>query len=159
MAKPRAVLFDAYGTLFDVYSVGLRAEQLFPGRGARLAVLWRERQIDYSRLITMSGDPAHYRSFWDLTERALRYAIQALVPQAAERWGDYWRFNSLSVRRLFESAFGPRSVDVHGYGNVLTAVAFLHGLAQGDLTRAELDYADRDYELLLTLRAVKRPLA
>jgi 2-haloacid dehalogenase len=89
MAKPRAVLFDAYGTLFDVYSVGLRAEQLFPGRGARLAVLWRERQIDYSRLITMSGDPAHYRSFWELTERALRYAIQALVPQAAERWDDY----------------------------------------------------------------------
>ena len=89
MAKPRAVLFDAYGTLFDVYSVGLRAEQLFPGRGARLAVLWRERQIDYSRLITMSGDPAHYRGFWDLTERALRYAIQALVPQAVERWGDY----------------------------------------------------------------------
>jgi len=89
MAKPRAVLFDAYGTLFDVYSVSLRAEQLFPGLGARLAVLWRERQIDYSRLITMSGDPSRYRSFWDLTERALRYAIQALVPQAAERWDDH----------------------------------------------------------------------
>jgi 2-haloacid dehalogenase len=89
MVKPRAVLFDAYGTLFDVYSVGLRAEQLFPGLGARLAVLWRERQIDYSRLVTLSGDPARYLSFWDLTERALRYAIKALVPQAAERWDDY----------------------------------------------------------------------
>lgn len=82
MDKPLAVLFDAYGTLFDVYSVGLRAEQLYPGRGARLAVLWRDRQIEYTRLITMSGDPAHYRPFWDLTERALRYAIQAIVPQA-----------------------------------------------------------------------------
>ncbi len=89
MPKPQAVLFDAYGTLFDVYSVGLRAEQLFPGRGARLAVLWRERQIDYSRLVTMSGDPARYRSFWDLTERALRYAIQAIVPQAASHWDEY----------------------------------------------------------------------
>ena len=37
MEKPRAVLFDAYGTLFDVYSVGLLAEQLFRGQGARLA--------------------------------------------------------------------------------------------------------------------------
>lgn len=84
MAKPRAVLFDAYGTLFDVYSVGLRAEQLFPGRGARLAVLWRDRQIEYTRLITMSGSDAQYRPFWDITERALRYAIQAIVPQAQD---------------------------------------------------------------------------
>ena len=89
MPKPQAVLFDAYGTLFDVYSVGLRAEQLFPGRGARLAVLWRDRQIDYSRLVTMSGDPARYRSFWDITERALRYAIQAIVPQAVHDWASY----------------------------------------------------------------------
>jgi 2-haloacid dehalogenase len=89
MPKPQAVLFDAYGTLFDVYSVGLRAEQLFPGRGARLAVLWRDRQIDYSRLITMSGDPARYLSFWDITERALRYAIQAIVPQAVDDWAAY----------------------------------------------------------------------
>jgi 2-haloacid dehalogenase len=89
MPKPQAVLFDAYGTLFDVYSVGLRAEQLFPGRGARLAVLWRDRQIDYSRLVTMSGDPARYLSFWDITERALRYAIQAIVPQAVDDWAAY----------------------------------------------------------------------
>ncbi|MBX3611621.1 MAG: haloacid dehalogenase type II [Hydrogenophaga sp.] len=84
MDKPLAVLFDAYGTLFDVYSVGLRAEQLYPGRGARLAVLWRDRQIDYTRLITMSGDPARYRPFWDITESALRYAIQVIVPQAID---------------------------------------------------------------------------
>lgn len=88
MEKPRAVLFDAYGTLFDVYSVGLLAEQLFPGRGVRLAVLWRDRQIEYTRLVTMSGG-AVYRPFWDLTERALRYAIKAIVPQAAEDWAPY----------------------------------------------------------------------
>ena len=88
MEQPRAVLFDAYGTLFDVYSVGLLAEQLFPGRGVRLAVLWRDRQIEYTRLVTMSGG-AVYRPFWDLTERALRYAIKAIVPQAAEDWAPY----------------------------------------------------------------------
>ena len=41
--RPRAVLFDAYGTLFDVYSVSLLAEQLFPGFGERLSVLWRDK--------------------------------------------------------------------------------------------------------------------
>ncbi len=72
---PRAVLFDAYGTLFDVYSVALLAEQLFPGFGERLAVLWRDKQIDYTRLTSMSGQ---YRPFWDLTRAGLRFAALRL---------------------------------------------------------------------------------
>ena len=81
---PKAVLFDAYGTLFDVYSVGLRAEQLFPGHGERLAVLWRDKQIEYTRLVTMSGSAGsaetgtRYRPFWELTRAALRYAAMRL---------------------------------------------------------------------------------
>ena len=51
---PHAVLFDAYGTLFDVYSVGQLAEQLFPGHGQALSVLWRDKQIEYTRLVTTS---------------------------------------------------------------------------------------------------------
>ena len=74
-ATPKAVLFDAYGTLFDVYSVGLLAEQLFPGHGDRLALLWRDKQIEYTRLLTMSG---RYRPFWELTRAALRFAMQRL---------------------------------------------------------------------------------
>ena len=42
-AAPRAVLFDAYGTLFDVYSVGVVAERLFPGAGEKLGILWRDK--------------------------------------------------------------------------------------------------------------------
>jgi 2-haloacid dehalogenase len=72
---PKAVLFDAYGTLFDVYSVALLAEQLFPGHGERLAVLWRDKQIDYTRLLSMSG---RYRPFWDLTRAGLRFAALRL---------------------------------------------------------------------------------
>ena len=76
---PRAVLFDAYGTLFDVYSVALLAEQLFPGFGERLSVLWRDKQIDYTRLTTMSGpNGEHYRPFWELTRAGLRFAAQRL---------------------------------------------------------------------------------
>ena len=78
MEKPRAVLFDAYGTLFDVYSVGLLAEQLFPGRGEALAVLWRDKQIEYTRLVTTSNEGAHYQPFWELTRAGLRYACQRL---------------------------------------------------------------------------------
>jgi 2-haloacid dehalogenase len=82
MEKTKAVLFDAYGTLFDVYSVGLLAEQLFPGQGAALAKLWRDKQIDYSRLLTTCNDGAHYEPFWSVTEKALRYAIESIAPHA-----------------------------------------------------------------------------
>jgi 2-haloacid dehalogenase len=73
---PRAVLFDAYGTLFDVYSVGMLAEQLFPAQGEKLAQLWREKQIDYTRLLTMAG---RYKPFWDVTRAALRWSCQRLA--------------------------------------------------------------------------------
>ncbi len=77
--KPKAVLFDAYGTLFDVYSVSLAAEQLFPSQGARLAQVWRDKQIEYSRLLTTCNHGAHYESFWSVTEKALRYAINLIA--------------------------------------------------------------------------------
>ena len=73
--KLKAVLFDAYGTLFDVYSVGLLAEQLFPGHGDKLSLLWRDKQIDYTRLLTLSG---RYRPFWDVTRDGLRFAALRL---------------------------------------------------------------------------------
>ncbi|HMN75050.1 MAG TPA: haloacid dehalogenase type II [Burkholderiaceae bacterium] len=75
-ASVRAVVFDAYGTLFDVYSVALLAEQLFPGQGNALSVLWRDKQIEYTRLTSMSG---RYRPFWELTLSALRHAAQRLA--------------------------------------------------------------------------------
>ena len=79
MEKPRAVLFDAYGTLFDVYSVGLLAEQLFPGQGSALGILWRDKQIEYTRLVTTSNHGAHYQPFWELTRAGLRYACKRLA--------------------------------------------------------------------------------
>ena len=83
--QPKAVLFDAYGTLFDVYSVGALAEQLFPGQGQALGLLWRDKQIDYSRLVTMSDDGAHYLPFWEITRAALRYAGKRLALDLTER--------------------------------------------------------------------------
>jgi len=78
----RVVVFDAYGTLFDVYSIGALAEKLYPGQGAALSVLWRDKQIEYTRLISLSDpDPKgsrYYQSFWDLTRASLRYALARL---------------------------------------------------------------------------------
>jgi 2-haloacid dehalogenase len=91
MTAPAAVLFDAYGTLFDVYSVTARAEQLFPGQGQALAAQWRTTQIDYTRLYTLSG---RYKPFWDITQDALRYSLKRLklpADAAAEKalMGEY----------------------------------------------------------------------
>jgi SAM-dependent methyltransferase len=72
-----------------------------------------------------------------------------------DRWGEFWRFTSLSARRLFGEVFGPANVTVESRGNVLVAVAFLQGLAQEDLRQREMDYNDRDYELIVTVRAVR----
>jgi SAM-dependent methyltransferase len=72
-----------------------------------------------------------------------------------ERWGEYWRFTTLSAQRLFGEAFSPGNVAVESYGNVLTANALLQGLVLEDLRREELDYCDPDYELVITVRAIK----
>lgn len=72
-----------------------------------------------------------------------------------DRWGYYWSFTTRSARRLFEDAFPGGEVSVAAHGNVLAAAAFLYGLAAEDLRPAELDHADPDYELLITVRARK----
>lgn len=71
-----------------------------------------------------------------------------------DRWGDYWRFTSLSARRLFEDVFGD-DVHVEAFGNVSVATAFLYGFCAEELTQKELDYIDPDYEVLLAVRARK----
>ncbi|HEY8049881.1 MAG TPA: haloacid dehalogenase type II [Ramlibacter sp.] len=115
MEKPRAVLFDAYGTLFDVYSVGLLAEQLFPGHGEQLSVIWRDKQIEYSRLVTTSDDGAHYRPFWDLTRAGLRYACKRLglelSPASEEQlMNQYRHLSAFPENREVLSALKERGV-------------------------------------------------
>jgi len=81
--------------------------------------------------------------------------IQKLDSVDMKNGEEYWRFTSLALRRLFEEVFPGDHVEVNAYGNALAAVAFLHGLAVEDLKREYLDYFDRDFEVSLSLRAVK----
>lgn len=75
MSSVHAIAFDAYGTLFNVYSIGALAEKLFPSRGSALAELWRDKQIEYTRLRTLSS---MYRPFWEVTRDALAFACRKL---------------------------------------------------------------------------------
>jgi 2-haloacid dehalogenase len=122
----RAVVFDAYGTLFDVYSVGLLAEQLFPGQGEALGILWRDKQIEYTRLASMSD---HYRPFWDLTRAGLRFAAQrlglALDAQIEERLMNQYRHLSafpenLDVLRELKARGIPAAILSNGDPDMLS---------------------------------------
>jgi hypothetical protein len=72
-----------------------------------------------------------------------------------ERWGDFWRFTTKSAETVFAEIFGKENIQVRSYGNVLAAVSFLHGLSQQELTTAELDVKDPNYQIVITVVAKK----
>ena len=74
-----------------------------------------------------------------------------------KRWGDYWRFTDRSLTMLFEENVPKENIKIKTYGNVLSSIAFLHGLASEELTQEELDYTDQDYQMLITA-VIRRPL-
>ena len=81
--------------------------------------------------------------------------ISPLSRYDMERWGQYWNFTTQSARRLFEEVFPSNCVEIQAYGNVLVAAAFLFGMAEQELKREELHHHDPDYEVILTIRAMK----
>jgi 2-haloacid dehalogenase len=79
MLKPpkiRALVFDAYGTLFDVHSIVTTCERLFPGKGAALSQTWRVKQLEYTWL--RNSMQCHV-DFNQVTQDALRVACDALA--------------------------------------------------------------------------------
>jgi SAM-dependent methyltransferase len=72
---------------------------------------------------------------------------------ARDDW--YWLFTPLSAKRLVEEAFEPANIAIESFGNVLPATAFLYGLSAGELTRDELDYSEKGYEVTICIRASK----
>jgi 2-haloacid dehalogenase len=71
----KALAFDAYGTLFDVFSVTALCETLFPGKGNQLAQTWRAKQLQYSLMRSLMG---RHRDFWGLTDDGLVWASKNL---------------------------------------------------------------------------------
>jgi SAM-dependent methyltransferase len=83
------------------------------------------------------------------------HGISQISQYDMQRWGEYWRFTSLSARQLFTEVFPEAAVTVQAYGNVLSATAFLHGVIAQELDREELDYHDSHYEVIVAVRAAK----
>ena len=81
----KAIVFDAYGTLFDVHSVIALCDRMFPGRGAELSLIWRRKQLEYSWLRSLEGQ---YEDFWKVTESALIFACRSLDLASAPRRGN-----------------------------------------------------------------------
>ncbi len=73
----------------------------------------------------------------------------------SDPWAVHWRMTTYSARRVFEEFFPSENVEVEGCGNVLVAIANLHGLDMSELTREELDYYDRSYQVVINVRAEK----
>lgn len=72
--RPAVLVFDAYGTLFDPSSVEETCERLFPGHGASITAVWRQKQLEYTWLCSLME---RYQDFWQLTAAGLRYACEA----------------------------------------------------------------------------------
>jgi len=130
--KPQAYVFDAYGTLFDVYSVQAKCEEIFPGRGADLTRLWRARQLEYSWLRSLMG---RYEDFWKLTGDGLRYACQFLgvkpgQEQIEELMQSYLALDAFpeSGQVLAKLAAFPRAILSNGTPAMLEAVVRHNGL-------------------------------
>lgn len=71
----KACAFDAYGTIYDVYSVTEKCNQIWPGKGAEISQLWRLKQLQYSWQRSLMGN---YKDFWEVTQYALRYTLELL---------------------------------------------------------------------------------
>src|SRR3981081_1358097 len=104
---PRAFVFDAYGTLFDVHAAIGRHRAAAGPDADRFSEIWRTKQLEYSWTLTLAG---RYVDFWTLTERALDFAFarfpsvdQALRPKLLDA---YWTLEPFSHARP-DSCAGP----------------------------------------------------
>jgi 2-haloacid dehalogenase len=92
----KALVFDAYDTLFDVRSVVALGEQIVPGKGSALPQWWRAKQLDYTWLRSLIG---RHEDFTAVTQAALEYACKTLgLPLDARKSGQLMAaYNSLTV--------------------------------------------------------------
>jgi 2-haloacid dehalogenase len=81
MKELSALVFDAYGTIFDVHSVTRRADELFPGRGAALSAAWRTKQLEYTWMRSLMRK---YEDFSRVTVSSLDWALESLGLEADE---------------------------------------------------------------------------
>jgi 2-haloacid dehalogenase len=105
----QALVFDAYGTLFDVHSVITECEALFPGKGTSLSQLWRGKQLEYTWLRSLMG---RYADFSAITRAALTTACNMLRLE----------LNEAEARRLMDAYLVLKA-----FPDVMDTLTRLHG--------------------------------
>ncbi len=110
----KAILFDAYGTLFDVYSIGALLESFFPTRGAALAIAVRDTQIAYTRLVTTSNGGAHYRPFDVLTLAALNQVCAAAKLDLSDAQADAFMAQYMNLKPFDDAVLTVSSLKARG---------------------------------------------
>jgi 2-haloacid dehalogenase len=138
MATPKAFIFDAYGTLFDVHSV-VEAGRALAGDPQALSLLWRQKQLEYTWLRTLMG---RYEDFWAVTEAALRFALGRLGIAAGDE----------AVARLMEAYLSLAT-----FPDVAGALSAMAGTPLGILSNGSprmLEAAVRSSGLIGTFRHV-----
>ena len=128
-----ALVFDAYGTIFDVHSVGRLAESVFPGKGAALSSAWRTKQLEYTWLRTLMG---RYEDFNRVTRSSLEWSLESLGIEADDDqklalMDEYRRLLPFpevrpALEKLAEAK--PLAILSNGYPEMLDAVVDHSGL-------------------------------
>jgi len=124
MATHSALVFDAYGTLFDVHSVLARCDAFWPGRGAQLSQLWRAKQLEYTWQRSLMD---RYAPFSRVTEDALLYCCESL---------------GLKIGEKEKQALMDEYRKLALYPDVAAAMKKLHGVKRAILTNGSPDMID-----------------
>ena len=139
-----ALVFDAYGTLFDVHSVSARCESFWPGKGAALSAAWRAKQLEYTWQRSLMQ---RYAPFSQVTREALAYACEALglqltVTQLEALMGEYQML----------SMYPDVPVAMKQFGNLKTAI-----LTNGspDMIEPLVKHSGLAFDAVLSVDAVK----
>ena len=72
-----------------------------------------------------------------------------------DRWGHYWSFTDLSLRKLYSDIVPSENIEIETFGNVKTAASFLYGYSQEDLIKKDFKKNDNDYQLIIGARITK----
>lgn len=105
----KAIVFDAYGTLYDIQSVAAVTEEAFPGHGDIITQIWRIKQLEYSWLRSLM---ARYQDFAAITRDALVYALNCLTLS----------YDSAILDRIL-----AKYLDLDLYPDAGAALAAMHG--------------------------------
>jgi len=129
--KLDALVFDAYGTLFDVHSVLRCCDECWPGKGAAVSAMWRAKQLEYTWQLSLMRA---YRPFSAVTRDALRYTCEALglsLSPAHEEalMGEYRRLDAFpDVKTTLKGLSGKQAILSNGSPDMLEPLVAQSGL-------------------------------